>query len=90
MKPENNFTEVTFAGDDNQQIKAHRVIFSAGSRFFRDLFINAKHPFVYLSGVGKNELTKIVEFLNNGQTNVDKNDIEKFIESSYISANNWN
>ena len=39
MKPENNFTDVTIAGDDNQQIKAHRVILSAGSRFFRDLFI---------------------------------------------------
>ena len=27
-------------------------------------------------------LQKIVEFLNNGQTNVDKNDIEKFIEAA--------
>ena len=65
IKHENDFVNVTLACDDNQLIKAHKVILSAGSLFFRDVLASAKHPepFIYLSGIRKGELERIVELL---------------------------
>ena len=55
LKHENDFVNVTLACDGNQQIKAHKIILSAGSLFFRDILVNAKHPepFIFLSGIRK-------------------------------------
>ena len=35
----NNFTDVTLATVDNQQIRAHKVILSSGSQFFQEHII---------------------------------------------------
>ena len=86
LKQENDFFNVTLACDGNQQMKAHNVILAAGSVFFRDILANAKHPepFIFLSGVKKGELKKIVEFLYSGETSIDQNDLEKFLEISQL------
>ena len=86
LKHEKDFFDVTLACDDNQQIEAHKIILSSGSLFFRDILSNVKHPqpFVYLSGIRKSELQSIVDFLYNGQTNVDEKDVDKFFEAAKL------
>ena len=63
LKQENDFLNVTLACDGNQQIKAHKVILSPGSLFFRDVLGNSKYPepFLYLSGIQEGELQIIVD-----------------------------
>ena len=86
IKHENDFVNVTLACDGNQQIKAHKVILSAGSLFFRDVLASAKHPepFIFLSGIRKHELEKIVEFLYIGETNIATKDLERFLEIALL------
>ena len=41
---EQDFTDVTLATEDDQQIKAHKVILSSSSDFFRNLLLRNPHP----------------------------------------------
>ena len=61
-----DFSDVTLVGED-YQLEAHRLVLSAGSRFFHDLFKRAKHdhPLVYLKGTFKVEIEAILSFLHN-------------------------
>ena len=63
-----DFSDVTLVGED-YQLEAHRLVLSAGSRFFHDLFKRAKHdhPLVYLKGTYKVEIEAILSFLYNGE-----------------------
>jgi rubrerythrin len=86
IKHENNSVNVTLACDGNQHIKAHKIILSSGSLFFRDILANAKHPepFIFLSGIRKCELESIVEFLYSGETSVANNDLDRFLEIALL------
>ena len=48
-----DFTDVTLATADNQQITVHKAILSACSPFFRHLLVTNPHPkpLLYLRGV---------------------------------------
>ena len=68
-----DFTDVTLACLDNKQIKAHKVILSACSPFFRSLFLSNphQHPLIYLRGVHYSDLLCIIQFIYLGQTRVE-------------------
>ena len=78
---EKDFLDVTIACDDNQQIKAHKIILSAGSLFLRNILSNINHPlpYLYLGGVSKNNLQHIVEFIYTGSTNIEEDQVGDFI-----------
>ena len=46
------FTDVTLACEDGQQIEAHKVILAASSPFFEKILQKSKHPhpLIYLNG----------------------------------------
>ena len=79
---ENQF-DVTLACEDNQQIKAHKIILSAGSDFFRQVLKQTNHssPFIYLKGIRIVELENIVEFLYNGEAHVAHEELNKFLKT---------
>ena len=58
LREESNYFNVTLATDDDQYIQAHRIVLSAGSKFFRDIFRNINHssPFIYLKGIERVDL----------------------------------
>ena len=76
------FTDVTLVCEDNQQIKAHKVILSANSDFFRTvLTVNRhQHPLIYLKGIPKERLKQVIEFIYIGETNVEEIDVNSFLE----------
>ena len=43
LQKENEFADVTLVGDDNIQIKAHKVVISACSPILRNLLIKNPH-----------------------------------------------
>jgi len=47
------FADVTLAVESGEQIKAHRIVLSACSPFFRNLFKGGSHPhpLVYMKGI---------------------------------------
>merc|ERR1719318_677456 len=83
LRQEQEYCDVTLACDDGLSIEAHRLILSAGSKFFCEIFKKAKHPnpFIYLKGIQKVELEYIIDFLYNGEASIAQEDLNKFLET---------
>ena len=86
ITPGAEFSDVTLACDDNHQLPTHKIILSAGSLTLREILTNSKHPhpFIYLSGLGKTELCKIVELLYHGETHIAESDLETFLKAARL------
>jgi len=87
LRTDNDHLDVTLACEGNQQIKAHKVILSAGSLFFREVLSNAKHPdpFIFLGGgVRMTDLQSVVEYIYLGETKVASNDLEEFVKTAQL------
>merc|ERR1712142_665136 len=82
LRNKESLFDVTLATDDGHQIQAHRVILSAGSDFFSDIFTkcNQSSMLIYLRGIGKKELENITDFLYNGETFVTQEELSSFLE----------
>ena len=77
-----DFADVTLVCDDDESIKAHKVILSACSPFFNRILRknHHNHPLIYLSDVNLNELKAIVNFIYLGQTNVEQDNLQRFLK----------
>ena len=77
-------SDVTLACDDGMQIKAHKIILSSCSQFFNSILVKNphQHPLVYLKGIGYQVLKNIMRFIYLGQTDVDQDFLEKFMEAA--------
>ena len=76
--------DVTLATDDGQFIKAHKVVLSAGSSFFRDIFINSDHSnmLIYLKGIKGKELEFVTDLLYNGEVLVNQKYLHEFVAAA--------
>ena len=76
-----DFSDVTLVCEDNQQVKAHRVVLSSNSPLLSSILRSLKHPqpLVYLWGVRAGQLEDVMEFCYRGQVNVSTLDIDDFL-----------
>ena len=76
-----DFTDVTLATADGQQVKAHKVILSSCSPFFKDILVKNPHPnpLLYLNNLKLSELQQILEFIYLGQCSLMENDLALFL-----------
>ena len=82
LRNEKTLFDVTLATDDGHQIQAHRVILSAGSDFFSDIFTKChqSNMFIYLKGIRRKLLENVIEFLYNGKTFVTHEEFNSFLK----------
>ena len=80
LREDKNFTDVTLACEDGQQLEAHKVILVASSPFFKKLLERNKrpHPLIYMRGLKSEDLQAIIEFLYCGETNVFQENLNLF------------
>merc|ERR1712096_483791 len=80
LREEKDFFDVTLACDDSQ-IKAHKVILSACSPFFRNVLRRNphQHPLLYLKGVKYKELLSVLNFMYMGEVNVAQEELNSFL-----------
>ena len=78
-----DFADVTLVGED-YQVEAHRLVLSAGSNFFHEVFKRAKHdhPLIYLKGTYKVEIEAILSFLYNAEVNIAQENLTQFLITS--------
>ena len=78
------FSDVTLAVEGGEQIKAHRIILSACSPFFKNLFKGGSHPhpFVYMKGISFGNLSSIIDFAYLGEVNVEQRELDTFLEAA--------
>ena len=77
-----DFTNVTIVTDGGKTIKAHKVVLGAFSPFFKSLLINNphQHPLLYIRGVQWEDMRAILDFIYLGQTKVDMEKVNEFME----------
>ena len=77
------FTDVTLATADEQQILSHRLILSAHSSFFKRILM--KNPqqnlVVYLKDICLPELELLLEFVYTGEVKVHREQLQTFLAS---------
>ena len=78
-----DFVDVTLACEDGHQVKAHKVVLSSCSSFFKTIFLANPHPspLIYLKGVKIGELRTIIKFIYTGQTEVIEKEVFSFLNT---------
>ena len=81
LREDNDFSDVTLASEDGQQVEAHKVILAASSPTFQKLLRGNKHPhpLIYLRGIKARDLMAILDFLYRGEANVFQDNIDSFL-----------
>ena len=84
LREEQDYFDVTLACDDGPTFEAQRIILSAGSQLFREIFRKSKHqsPFVYLKGINSVYLGYILDFLYNGEASIAQDELATFLETA--------
>ena len=79
LRTDTDFTDVTLACED-QSIKAHKVVLSTSSPFFKKLLKTHSHPqpLIYMKGMKSRSLTAIIDFLYLGEANVYQEELDSF------------
>jgi len=82
---EESLVDVTLSAE-SQFIRAHRVVLSACSPYFRSLFksefLNDKHPVIVLKDVEFENLKSLVEYMYKGEANVPQHMLSTFIQTA--------
>ena len=80
-----SFTDVTLACD-GLSIKAHKMVLSACSNYFRDLFLSTpcKHPIVILKDMKYEDLRAIIDFMYRGEVNVSQNNLGALLKTAEV------
>ena len=81
LRDDKEFTDVTLASEDGQQLEAHKVVLISSSPFFRHLLQRNKHPhpLIYMRGVKSKDLVTITQLLYQGEANVYQENLDSFL-----------
>ena len=81
LRGDKDFTDVTLACEDGQQVEAHKLVLIASSPFFLNILKRNKHshPLIYMRGVKSENLTAMVDFFYQGEANVFQENLDSFL-----------
>ena len=81
LRDDKEFTDVTLACEDGQQVEVHKVILASSSPFFEKILQRNKHPhpLIYLRGFKSEDLVAILDFLYFGKANVYQENLDSFL-----------
>merc|ERR1712129_557221 len=81
LREDRDFTDVTLACEDGQQVEAHKVILASSSPFFLNILRRNKHPhpLIYMRGLKSEDLVAMIDFLYFGEANVYQENLDSFL-----------
>ena len=81
LRGDKEFSDVTLACEDGQQVEAHKVILASSSPFFKELLRKNKHPhpLLYMRALKSEDLIAIMDFLYFGEANVFQDNLDSFL-----------
>ena len=81
LRSDTELTDITLACEENQQIKAHKIILTACSPFFRKILKGNTHPhpLIYMKGMKVCDLVAILDFIYQGEANIFQEDLDRFL-----------
>ena len=85
LRQEDDLCDVILVSDDQKQISAHKLVLSASSEYFREVFRRSRTPYqlmLCLEGVNISDLNNILEYIYNGKVQIYQDDLDRFLEDS--------
>ena len=81
LRKDVEFTDVTLACEDGNQVEAHKVVLAASSPFFHNILKRNKHvhSLIYMRGLKFEDLLAIVDFLYYGEANNYQENLDTFL-----------
>ena len=72
LRQESGLFDVTLVSSDQKQVSAHRLVLSACSDFFKNIFCNNthSHPLLYFDRVSSREINLMLDYIYNGEVNI--------------------
>ncbi|XP_031618556.1 longitudinals lacking protein, isoforms H/M/V-like [Contarinia nasturtii] len=81
----NQMVDVTIVME-NREIHAHKIVLSACSPFFQNIFLrnSCKHPVIILTGIKYSFMKSLIEFIYNGEVNIYQDDLVELLRIANI------
>ncbi|KAB0802098.1 hypothetical protein PPYR_04284 [Photinus pyralis] len=83
LRDDEDFTDVTIACE-GQQLQAHKIILSACSPLFKELFKSnpCPHPIIFMRDVEAQHIVALMEFMYAGEVNVAQAQLSAFLKTA--------
>ncbi|CAH0555266.1 unnamed protein product [Brassicogethes aeneus] len=83
LRDDEDFTDVTIACE-GQRLQAHKVVLSACSPFFKELFKTnpCSHPIIFMRDVEAHHIVALMEFMYAGEVNVAQAHLSAFLKTA--------
>ena len=84
FQKDGDFHDVTLVTEDMKQLRAHKVILSACSEFFKTILKanDHSHPLIYLNGVDSTNMQFILEYMYDGKVSIYQDQLEVFLSKA--------
>ena len=86
LRDEDYLHDVTLVGDDNHEIFAHKLVLSACSEYFRNIFKNRKAKtetlLLCLNGTTNKDLENILDYMYFGEVEIQQEELDRFLDIS--------
>ena len=85
LRNEDYLHDVTIVTDDNDQIAAHKLVLSASSEYFKNIFKKNKHshPLLCLEGVSSKDVRNMMDYIYNGELQIIQEDVDRFLNIAH-------
>ena len=82
LRNESKLLDVTLIGNDHQQVSAHKLVLSACSDVFREIFNNntSSNLVLYLESVDSKEINLMLDYIYKGEVQIFQEYLDRFLE----------
>ena len=82
LRQQSGLFDVTLVSSDQKQVSAHKLVLSACSVFFKNIFHNNNHshPLLYLDGVDDVEINLMLDYIYQGEVKIYQEHLDRFLE----------
>ena len=82
LRNEDYLQDVTIVTDDNEQVAAHKLVLSACSEYFKNIFKKNKSPNLLLciEGINSDDFGNVLDYIYNGEVQILQENLDRFLE----------
>ena len=83
LRDEEYLQDVTLVGDDSKHIRAHKLVLSACSDFFREIFKKGRsheHLMICLDGISSKLISNVLDYAYHGEVQIFQDEIDNFLD----------
>ena len=81
LRQQTGLFDVTLVSSNQRQVSAHKVVLSACSDFFKNIFHRNthSHPLLYLDGVDHEEINLMLDYIYQGEVQIYQDYLDRFL-----------